>query len=158
MSRTIEEKIAVMQACAEGNDIEFYSSLLSKWVEVNSPEFNWGIRDYRIKPEPEWIPQWGEAVWVRDKDSEGWKEGIFGYMRDNKDYPYWVFMDDGEPEKFAQCKPRPQPIFMRKDAEIPSAHEGLGYDGKGKKPELFLYKDGRSAPIELINVESQDNE
>lgn len=51
--KTIEEKIAVMQAFAEGKEIEIYDKHTAKWTPAINPDFNWKGCDYRIKEEPE---------------------------------------------------------------------------------------------------------
>ena len=52
--KTTEEMIAVMQAYVDGKEIEYES--YSKWEKVTEPAWNWGGNDYRVKPEPEYIP------------------------------------------------------------------------------------------------------
>ena len=54
--KTIEEKIAVMQAFADGKEIECFSLTQMKWIKVCSPRWDWFNDDYRVKPEPEYIP------------------------------------------------------------------------------------------------------
>lgn len=49
--KTIQEKIAVMQAFAEGKEIEVQVEGGSEWVEATNPEWNWMIFDYRVKEE-----------------------------------------------------------------------------------------------------------
>ena len=44
---TIEEKIAVMQAFANGAKVEW--SYGGKWLETNDPCWNWGSCEYRVK-------------------------------------------------------------------------------------------------------------
>ena len=59
--KTIQEKIAIMQAFANGKKIEskatrtsrgFAAPCCSSWVDSPNPEFNWGYHDYRVKKEP----------------------------------------------------------------------------------------------------------
>lgn len=51
--KTIEEKIAVMQAYADGKTIECYGySYLNNWTEVENPRWDWWNYDYRVKQEP----------------------------------------------------------------------------------------------------------
>ena len=59
---TTKEKIEVMQACVDGEEIESKKSKKSKkskineWGETFTPAWNWFEKDYRIKPkEPEEI-------------------------------------------------------------------------------------------------------
>lgn len=50
---TIKEKIAVMQAYAEGKEIEMCSTdanSVKKWVKDCCPIWNWQYYDYRVKP------------------------------------------------------------------------------------------------------------
>ena len=60
--KTIEEKIAVMQAFKEGKEIEFAPNSIDKiWVSCKGPDWDWdwSMYDYRIKEEPkkpEYIP------------------------------------------------------------------------------------------------------
>lgn len=51
--KTIEEKIAVMQAYVDGKTIECYGySYLNNWTEVENPRWDWWNYDYRVKQEP----------------------------------------------------------------------------------------------------------
>ena len=54
--KTIEEKIAVMQAFADGKEIELRLLTDSEYYDCKNPGWNWGNYDYRVKPEPEYIP------------------------------------------------------------------------------------------------------
>lgn len=47
--KTLQEKIAVMQAAADGKEIQFrrYSNLT--WIDT-VPEWDWYTYDYRVKP------------------------------------------------------------------------------------------------------------
>lgn len=50
--KTIEEKILVMQAFADGKAVEFLCTNdngKSEWVGVGEPEWNWTKYDYRVK-------------------------------------------------------------------------------------------------------------
>lgn len=47
--KTIEEQIAVMQHFANGGKVEVFDSGYESWEELESTDFNWGYRDYRIK-------------------------------------------------------------------------------------------------------------
>ena len=51
MSKTIEEKIAVMQAHADGKAIEIHRGS-GIWEEIGQPTWNWSSTDYRVKPIP----------------------------------------------------------------------------------------------------------
>ena len=50
--KTIEEKIAVMQAFKDGKEIEVYHIAKKGWFETNDPAWDWSITDYRVKEEP----------------------------------------------------------------------------------------------------------
>lgn len=50
--KTTEEKIAVMQAYADGKEIECSANnWFSRWTE-EEPHWNWDAYDYRVKPVP----------------------------------------------------------------------------------------------------------
>lgn len=51
--KTIEEKIAVMQAFADGKEIEFTpNSSCGVWTSCKDPNWDWPMYDYRIKEKP----------------------------------------------------------------------------------------------------------
>ena len=53
--KTIQEKIAVMQAADDGKMIQFMDSNAQCWVNVEFPKdlcWNWEENDYRVKPKP----------------------------------------------------------------------------------------------------------
>lgn len=54
--KTTKEKIAIMQAFEDGKKIELYSKTDNVWYSATSPDWNWAICDYRIKPEHEYVP------------------------------------------------------------------------------------------------------
>ena len=51
---TLNEMIAVMQAAAEGKDIECSGKYLKEklWRKTSNPAWNWSSYDYRVKPQP----------------------------------------------------------------------------------------------------------
>ena len=52
--KTTKEKIEVMQAYDRGEQIEAcYNGV---WVNIDMPEWSWGLRDYRVKPKKKYIP------------------------------------------------------------------------------------------------------
>jgi hypothetical protein len=51
MAKTLQEKIAVMQAFAEGKKIQFQIALQEEWLDTDQPTWDWWARDYRIVPE-----------------------------------------------------------------------------------------------------------
>jgi len=89
MAKTTEEKIAVMQAFVDGKTIQAMDHGYADWDDCPRPVWDWFMTDYRIKPEPEWIPQWGEAVWVRYSENDGWMEG---YFNESIDDGFWVMI------------------------------------------------------------------
>lgn len=56
MSTTIKEKIAVMQAYADGKKIEIYSKRHKIWKDIEDPNWDWMNSEYRIKEVPEYRP------------------------------------------------------------------------------------------------------
>lgn len=49
--------IEVLQAFKDGKEIEFRSKVVSEnFVVSTSPNWNFGHYDYRIKPQPEYVP------------------------------------------------------------------------------------------------------
>lgn len=48
--KTLQEKIAVMQAAAEGKAIEIWDGAM--WCNIVDPGWNWSTCDYRVKPTP----------------------------------------------------------------------------------------------------------
>jgi len=55
---TLQEKIAVMQAFAEGENVEYrgiYSTDDYEWQDMPTPSWDWNSFEYRVKREPrEW--------------------------------------------------------------------------------------------------------
>ena len=52
--KTTKEMIEVMQAYDRGEKIE--SGYGGVWVDIDMPEWSWGLRDYRVKPKKKYIP------------------------------------------------------------------------------------------------------
>ena len=52
--KTTKEMIEVMQAYDRGEKIE--SGYNGVWVDIDMPEWSWGLRDYRVKPKKKYIP------------------------------------------------------------------------------------------------------
>ena len=98
---TTEEKIEVMQAYADGKQIEVLHE--NDWCRVINPSWDWKSYDYRVKPEPKYRPYkdtdeliedwkwrfnpnayWPEhevpLIWIWDKD-EGEKMLVTGFRR-----------------------------------------------------------------------------
>lgn len=58
--KTIQEKIAVMQAAADGKKIQCSQARVGVWVNTEIPLWDWNNYDYQIKPEPKlrpWNPE-----------------------------------------------------------------------------------------------------
>ena len=54
MKKTTKEMIEVMQAYGRGEESEAgYSGV---WVDIDMREWRWGLRDYRVKPKPKYVP------------------------------------------------------------------------------------------------------
>ena len=49
---TLDEKIAVMQACKRGEEIEEAYRGYDIWSSISAPSWNFEDRNYRIKPKP----------------------------------------------------------------------------------------------------------
>ena len=47
--------IEVMQAYLRGEKIQLLNRL-GIWVDIDMPEWSWGLRDYRVKPKKKYIP------------------------------------------------------------------------------------------------------
>ena len=52
--KTTKEMIEVMQAYDRGEKIE--AGYNGVWVDIDMPEWSWGLRDYRVKPKPKYVP------------------------------------------------------------------------------------------------------
>ena len=53
--KTTKEMIEVMQAYLDGEKIE-YRYGRTDWLECRIPIWDWGLRDYRVKPKKKYIP------------------------------------------------------------------------------------------------------
>ena len=53
--KTIKEMIDVMQAYDRGEKIQLLDRL-GNWVDIDMPEWSWGLRDYRVKPKKKYVP------------------------------------------------------------------------------------------------------
>lgn len=49
---TIQGKIAVMQAFADGKQIEYYNHSCEDWEQITRPCWDWSSTDYRIYEKP----------------------------------------------------------------------------------------------------------
>ena len=52
--KTTKEMIDVMQAYERGEQIE--AGYNGVWVDIDMPEWSWGLRDYRVKPKKSYVP------------------------------------------------------------------------------------------------------
>ena len=69
--KTIDEMCAVMQAFKDGKKIEFMCN--GKWEGTNKPLWNWDSLNYRVKPEPKYVPY--DTVDEVEKDKWIMKKG-----------------------------------------------------------------------------------
>ena len=53
--KTTKEMIEVMQAYDRGEKIQLLDRL-GNWVDIDMPEWSWGLRDYRVKPKTRYVP------------------------------------------------------------------------------------------------------
>jgi len=49
---TLREKIEVMQAFEQGEEIEISYVKQDMWTDISNPGWSWGTYDYRVKPKP----------------------------------------------------------------------------------------------------------
>lgn len=56
--KTTKEMIAVMQAFADGKEIEFSPNFYTDkiWKDTSNPTWEWHQFDYRVKHAPEYVP------------------------------------------------------------------------------------------------------
>lgn len=84
--------IAVMQAYADGKQLELFDKYKNEWVDVVDPTWNWYNNVYRIKPESSYRP-------FRNVE-ECWKEMLkhqpFGIVsnKNRKEYMSFKFLAD----------------------------------------------------------------
>ena len=53
--KTTKEMIEVMQAYDRGEQIQLLNRV-GIWVDIDMPEWNWELRDYRVKPKTKYVP------------------------------------------------------------------------------------------------------
>ena len=53
--KTTKEMIEVMQAYERGEKVQLLNRL-GIWVDIDMPEWSWGLRDYRVKPKKKFVP------------------------------------------------------------------------------------------------------
>ena len=75
LMKTLKEKIEIMQAALDGEEIEVYSTRGDDWVKTNVPVWNWDNYDYRIKPKPLefWVNIYSDSVlgYTTEKEAKG---------------------------------------------------------------------------------------
>lgn len=84
--------IAVMQAYADGKQLELFDKYKNEWVEVVDPTWNWYESEYRIKPTLSYRPFRNvEECW-----KEMQKHRPFGIMssKNSKDYMSFMSLND----------------------------------------------------------------
>ena len=76
--------IKVMQAYVEGKQIQYAESEMENWTDIESPDWDWDVYDYRIKPESKYRPFKNvEECW-----QEMQKHQPFGWIKDKEDGHY----------------------------------------------------------------------
>lgn len=77
-----KERIAVMQAYADGKQIQYFEECTRRWEDITAPSWIRGI-PYRVKPEPKYRP-------FKDAD-ECWQEMLkhqpFGWVKEKGNKP-----------------------------------------------------------------------
>lgn len=82
-----KERIAVMQAYADGKQIQYFEECTRRWEDITAPSWIRGI-PYRVKPEPKYRP-------FKDAD-ECWQEMLkhepFGWTKHKDDDEYYCIL------------------------------------------------------------------
>jgi hypothetical protein len=76
--KTLQEKIAVMQAFADGKKIEICDSGVSNWRGSINPTWNWDLCNYRVKHDPVVVEH--EFYVTQDHDGTVWA-GNFAHRK-----------------------------------------------------------------------------
>ena len=87
--KTVQEKIAIMQAFVDGKKIQFYSHIKEKWVtwdHHNDPSFDWGTCDYRIAEDYELkaynlYPGFTRSATMLQDNSRKWMRAIINAVK-----------------------------------------------------------------------------
>lgn len=114
-----KDLLPIIQAFAEGKEIEFRNKSFKEWSMIENPSFDPNITSYRIKPEPNYRPfKDAEECW-----QEMLKHQPFGWLKSKTDKNYsfilnvdedschfagdesWSFADLLETETFADGTP-----------------------------------------------------
>lgn len=76
-----KDLLPIIQAFAEGKEIEFRNKSFKEWTEIENPSFDPAITNYRIKPESKYRPfSNAEECW-----QEMLKHQPFGWLKDKAD-------------------------------------------------------------------------
>lgn len=83
-----KEMLPIIQAYAEGKEIEIFDDTKRKWITAILPNFNCDSSFYRIKPEQKYRPfKDAEECWT-----EMLKHQPFGWVKDKKDVHHRVLI------------------------------------------------------------------
>jgi len=100
---TTQEKLEVMEGFVEGKKIQWRPKGDIKWDDcVYGPDWNWGMNDYRIKPEEKYRPYKDAAELKTDffKDcpemSKRYRPAIWIVMSNGSEFEVSGFSDDGD--------------------------------------------------------------
>ena len=77
--KTIQEMVDIMQAYQEGKQIQIYDKMHKQWVD-DEPNWNWGLHDYRIKPELKYVPFESTEEFLEAQREHG--EGLINIFND----------------------------------------------------------------------------
>lgn len=69
-----KELLPIIQAYAEGKDIQWYSTALYRWEDAPAPDWH-DRREYRIKPEPIVVHGWAGVYRTKVPCSIGFRFG-----------------------------------------------------------------------------------
>ena len=81
--KTLKEKIEVMQAALDGEEVEYQGLGRSQWYKKDSYNFQWGDFDYRIK-------QKQMEFWVNIFDDEA---EVFMSEEGAKEHEKWINLE-----------------------------------------------------------------
>lgn len=89
MNREQAKKLLpIIQAFAEGKTVQY--KIEGEWIQTNVPSFNPYLWEYRIKPEPKYLPF--------ENKKECWQEmqkhQPFGWLKDKENKTYVVITED----------------------------------------------------------------
>ena len=141
--KTTNEMIAIMQAYAEGAEIEVLRS--DGWVAAPSPQWNWNIVQYRVKPKQlKWcdnIPKGGILCEVWDETKYEEVDVITQYALESApDYPFL-----SETEHYKNARP-----FTK--SEILVLLNNAPEEDQQMSQLTFTIEDEDNIPQELIDA------